>query len=760
MCALFTQCRTIEERECRRRLVQFWRRHENNSITCTFKAVSAADRVPNSTVVSCIFWEEKQDFFITSVDCIHLLESLIAVRFTVEEKNRIRRNLEGFRPLTVSKCKAESADFFKLIMSFPNPKPRNIEKDVKVFPWRILPLALKKIIGKYTASYSNPSGVSLDALTATKASSSSQLAGVPLSAPAGGMMAFSPNVPSALTSTSTITAVMAAATSNSASPSMRRNSFGTTFTAAGAQTPMPSTAPGSASELSSTTSLAAILEAQEACNRTKIESNSCDISSTHMACPQSDAGMCLNLDFGMGIDGNSLDTVGTSASVVGPTSLNSNPLLGLGQLVPSAAHKKNVNAFTPLLLQDQTQSQNCSSTFKQEDNQQPYLAGMAFNPSLQLSTCATAAQHDGTTAQFANGHIFEQLAGYDISSLDCGSQMADTKDDHETFGHISSSQSQLQSQLQLAVRGSSTKRSTPYMPYNIDRAERIKPASASSDCGFKTMAQNDALSRVSTSLSSTCENLSVRAVSPSIPLIMQQQATSSAAEAASFNSFLDLDAAAGPSSTPTALLHSIITSTEPPTVDSYTSFAASTEDFISSKAASVPFHEMLGKTFYNPPQPHVLHVGSNLQAHDIHNANIPGPPIDSAIASDDYTFLADLIRVSAGHATANHTSASPGNGTAYSTSTEIKDSESSTATTEADTCSDHESTENPSVSVGGLVEEIFSPNIALAKLTPQYTAGIKADQTSSSGDASAHRLDSSLIFNTMLFGGAKPSHGF
>ncbi|KAI7829135.1 hypothetical protein BX661DRAFT_100465 [Kickxella alabastrina] len=154
---------SLEERECRRRLVQFWRRHENNNIFCTFKSVAAADRVPNSIVVSCIYWEEKQDFFITSVDCIHLLESLIAVRFTVEEKNRIRRNLEGFRPLTVSKCKADSTDFFKLIMSFPNPKPRNIEKDVKVFPWRILPLALKKIIGKYTASYSSTASITLDA---------------------------------------------------------------------------------------------------------------------------------------------------------------------------------------------------------------------------------------------------------------------------------------------------------------------------------------------------------------------------------------------------------------------------------------------------------------------------------------------------------------------------------------------------------------------------------------------------------------------
>ncbi|KAJ2842073.1 hypothetical protein IWW36_006044, partial [Coemansia brasiliensis] len=184
---------TLEERECRRRLVQFWRRHENNNILCTFKAVAAADRVPNSIVVSCIYWEEKRDFFITSVDCIYLLESLIAVRFTVEEKNRIRRNLEGFRPLTVSKCKAESAEFFKLIMSFPNPKPRNIEKDVKVFPWRILPLALKKIISKYTASYSSTTSTGIDAFSISRAPGGPQLGGVTLSAPAGGMMALSPS---------------------------------------------------------------------------------------------------------------------------------------------------------------------------------------------------------------------------------------------------------------------------------------------------------------------------------------------------------------------------------------------------------------------------------------------------------------------------------------------------------------------------------------------------------------------------------------
>jgi hypothetical protein len=152
-----------DEWESHRRLVQFWRRQDGNDIHCTFAPVAPAERQPNSIVVSCIYWAEKNDCFLTSVDCIYLLESLIAVRFTVEEKNRIRRNLEGFRPITVSKCKPESAEFFKLIMSFPNPKPRNIEKDVKVFPWKVLPYALKKIISKYTASYSSTASIQTDA---------------------------------------------------------------------------------------------------------------------------------------------------------------------------------------------------------------------------------------------------------------------------------------------------------------------------------------------------------------------------------------------------------------------------------------------------------------------------------------------------------------------------------------------------------------------------------------------------------------------
>lgn len=143
---------TSEEWDSGRRLVQFWRQQNGSTIHATFRPVPQSDRPSantNTICVSCIWWAERKECYVTSVDCIYLLESLIGVRFTVEEKNRIRRNLEGFRPLTVSKGKKECESFFKLIMQFPSPKPRNIEKDVKVFAWSILPHALKKIIGKY-----------------------------------------------------------------------------------------------------------------------------------------------------------------------------------------------------------------------------------------------------------------------------------------------------------------------------------------------------------------------------------------------------------------------------------------------------------------------------------------------------------------------------------------------------------------------------------------------------------------------------------
>ncbi|GAM84642.1 hypothetical protein ANO11243_026410 [Dothideomycetidae sp. 11243] len=149
-----------DEVQTQRRLVRFRRSQTGSTITALFEPVTPEDhaRAPGNIYVNCIWWKEKSACYITSVDTIQLLESLVAVRFTVEEKNRIRRNLEGFRPATVSKTRPDCEEFFKTIMGFPSPKPRNIEKDVKVFPWRILAHALKKIIGKYSASYGSAAG--------------------------------------------------------------------------------------------------------------------------------------------------------------------------------------------------------------------------------------------------------------------------------------------------------------------------------------------------------------------------------------------------------------------------------------------------------------------------------------------------------------------------------------------------------------------------------------------------------------------------
>ncbi|KDQ10129.1 hypothetical protein BOTBODRAFT_58318 [Botryobasidium botryosum FD-172 SS1] len=140
-----------EEFNARRRLVQFWRRQDRSDLFVVARGIHPSEFVENAIVISCIFREDMDECFITSVDLLYLLEALVGTRFSVEEKNRIRRNLEGFRPVTISKTKPIHEEFFHLIMGFPNPKPRNIEKDVKVFSWKVLEKALDKIIGKYSS---------------------------------------------------------------------------------------------------------------------------------------------------------------------------------------------------------------------------------------------------------------------------------------------------------------------------------------------------------------------------------------------------------------------------------------------------------------------------------------------------------------------------------------------------------------------------------------------------------------------------------
>lgn len=135
-----------------RRVVQvsFHRDRKQEQIICQFKvAADGQKRNKDSILVSCIYWLEGDQFVITSVDLVYLIEELIQKQLSVDDKNRVRRNLEGYRPHLVSKSKPECFRFFRMLMAYDEPRPRNIEKDIKVFQWSIVPIALNKMAEKF-----------------------------------------------------------------------------------------------------------------------------------------------------------------------------------------------------------------------------------------------------------------------------------------------------------------------------------------------------------------------------------------------------------------------------------------------------------------------------------------------------------------------------------------------------------------------------------------------------------------------------------
>jgi hypothetical protein len=144
---------TEKEVKAKRRLVEFQLHRKGSTIIATAQSVYDADN-PAAAYISCIWWEQRNGHYVTSVDTIRLLAALVKTKFTVKEKNRIRRKLHRFKPITASRLKDDSKAFFRLIMDFPHPKPRNIQKDIKVLQWSVLEEALKWVTRKYVSSFS------------------------------------------------------------------------------------------------------------------------------------------------------------------------------------------------------------------------------------------------------------------------------------------------------------------------------------------------------------------------------------------------------------------------------------------------------------------------------------------------------------------------------------------------------------------------------------------------------------------------------
>ena len=106
-------------------------------------------RDAGNILVSCIYWAAENQFIVTGVDVIYAVESILGVPYNTDQKNRIRRNLEKFNPRTVAKTSGEHYDFFWKIMAYEDPKPRNIEANVKVYPWNLMVDAMERVIEKF-----------------------------------------------------------------------------------------------------------------------------------------------------------------------------------------------------------------------------------------------------------------------------------------------------------------------------------------------------------------------------------------------------------------------------------------------------------------------------------------------------------------------------------------------------------------------------------------------------------------------------------
>ncbi|BEI83626.1 hypothetical protein CcaverHIS002_0402300 [Cutaneotrichosporon cavernicola] len=83
---------------------------------------------------------------ITSVDIIGSAECFFGTHFCTNEKNRIRRGFESSGPNTLHK---DDGAMYSLLRSLVNPKPRNIDKSVKVF----LATSFRTLIDKICSNY-------------------------------------------------------------------------------------------------------------------------------------------------------------------------------------------------------------------------------------------------------------------------------------------------------------------------------------------------------------------------------------------------------------------------------------------------------------------------------------------------------------------------------------------------------------------------------------------------------------------------------
>ena len=136
---------TAEEQAAKRRIVGFSHEWCNNVITIDFHWAAAEPE----RCVSCIWWEERKEAFITCIDLVRIVESLTSVPFDNLEKSRIRYDFDRFKAEKVDGL--EHPEFWKTIIQFDIPKPFTHKRDLKLFQWTVIKPALIETIRNYVS---------------------------------------------------------------------------------------------------------------------------------------------------------------------------------------------------------------------------------------------------------------------------------------------------------------------------------------------------------------------------------------------------------------------------------------------------------------------------------------------------------------------------------------------------------------------------------------------------------------------------------
>lgn len=150
---------SLEELHDSRRIVSFRKLLSESTLDVSFNAVTADAMIPNGFYISCIKRDNTSSYYFTQHDVIRLIEWLLTwfhtkpfpYRLSAGEKSQILQTLDDFKPLTVSRVKAETEDLFKLIMSLSHPQLSDLKLQVEVHLWKTLLPALETIMDSYNA---------------------------------------------------------------------------------------------------------------------------------------------------------------------------------------------------------------------------------------------------------------------------------------------------------------------------------------------------------------------------------------------------------------------------------------------------------------------------------------------------------------------------------------------------------------------------------------------------------------------------------